>query len=94
MARYVCRKKVNNKLNFHIKKALHVACDYGYASSVTLLLKYNANPNEIDASEQNALHIACKHGNPELVSLLVAHSASVTAKTFQGIYFQNNHTTI
>lgn len=46
---------------------LHLAAAEGHRKSVDLLLKSDANVNEMDSNESKPLHLACSHGYPFVV---------------------------
>ncbi|CAG2233381.1 DAPK [Mytilus edulis] len=67
-----------------LKSVLHVACENNYLQIVELILRNNANLNEMDTHGNTPLHLACKQGHVEIVDLLLAYKASVDISDYKG----------
>lgn len=57
--------------------ALHVACRYGNAACVRLLLDHGANVNTTDICNETALMDACRSNSADCAALLLSHGAHV-----------------
>ena len=72
------------KINCKTKKgktALTYACKYGKLESISMLLKYGANPNNIDNEGSSVLDAAINSQNEEIVKLLIE----------KGVKFDDNY---
>lgn len=63
---------------------LQLAVVLGLKDTVSLLLKYGADPNVRDTSQKTALHLAAWFGLSQIVKLLLANGADVYAKDEAG----------
>uniref|UniRef100_X2B605 Uncharacterized protein n=1 Tax=Capitella teleta TaxID=283909 RepID=X2B605_CAPTE len=54
------------------------------SQSVDVLLKHNADPNEMDSTENTALHMAAMRGNQQIAQLLLKAKALVDARNKEG----------
>jgi ankyrin repeat protein len=60
---------------------LHIACRFGHANIVRLLLERNADiNNQMNANRDTPLHIACKFSRPEIVKILLDHGADYSIR--------------
>ena len=57
--------------------ALRWAAEYGHKSTVDLLLRFGADPNSKDASQQTAIMLAASNKRTEIVRVLLENGANV-----------------
>jgi len=63
---------------------LQLAVVLGLEDTVSLLLKYGADPNVQDTSQKTALHLAAWFGFSQITKLLLANDADINAKDESG----------
>jgi ankyrin repeat protein len=67
-----------NKSNFN---PLSIVCFNGYLKCTKILIKNNADVNNIDVDKGTALHSACLTGHSECVALLLNANVDINIKT-------------
>ncbi|ORX82170.1 ankyrin, partial [Anaeromyces robustus] len=72
-----------NEIDEDYNTPLHKACEYGYASFVQMMLRYDAMINFKNKFGYTPLHLACQQGQIAVVKILIENGAIIEATTHE-----------